>query len=206
MRLGAALMVLSVSFAAASACKHNDGAQIDKDDDKPIKKTKTPPKVAKVPEKHRADHSPCSRADTPAPATATFGPKMKTPDGPPCKSKADCKDKANGRCALGHCTYDGCYEDGDCGKAVCECRQEGIHGYYCKAGNCAVDSDCGKDGYCSPTWGMSCGAFTGVVGYYCHTAKDECTDDSECTEQKGGYCAYDGDKKHWRCGYGHCVG
>jgi hypothetical protein len=90
---------------------------------------------------------------------------------------------------------------------VCTCDQEGERGYYCKAGNCAIDGDCAESGYCSPSWSSSCGAFLGVVGWYCHTKKDECVNDSECTKDKQqGYCAFDQVKKYWRCGYGHCVG
>ncbi len=201
-------LVLLVGLALAPACKHSDGSDIEKDSPKPPKKKKEPEpeKSLKEPKKHRASHAACSRADTPPSGAVTFGPKLPTPKGPACKSKADCTDKANGRCAVGFCTYDHCYEDKDCGKGSCECVQEGVRGYFCKAGDCAVDADCGAGNYCSPTWGMSCGAFTGVIGYYCHTKKDECTDDDECTENGKGYCAYDNDKGRWRCGYGHCVG
>jgi hypothetical protein len=208
MRIGGALLILSLGAFVGTACQHRDNTQIDKDDDKPTKKKPKPPeKAAKVPEKHRTTHGSCPSADTPAPGTVTYGPKAITPPGPACKSKADCKDKANGRCSQGHCTYDNCYEDKDCGKTVCECRQDGINGYFCKGGDCAVDADCGANGYCSPSWSMTCGAFSGVVGFYCHTASDECTDDSECVKETvQGYCAFDSAAKHWRCGYGHCVG
>lgn len=208
-RLASALLVTSLGVCIASACKHQDNTQIDKDDEKPKRKKTpdSPEKLWKTPTKHRAEHAPCNRADTPGGGTVTYGPKMKEPPGPACASKADCKASPNGRCSAGHCTYDGCYEDKDCGKTVCECREEGIHGYYCKGGDCAVDADCGANGFCSPTWGMDCGAFTGVIGFYCHTSKDECVDDSECKSTKGqGYCAYDTEKKRWRCGYGQCVG
>lgn len=209
MRISGALLIVSAAVFVASACSRTDNTQIDKDDDKSKKMAKPPPpqKVAKVADKHRDKHASCSRDDTPAPTAVTYGPKPHEPPGPACKSKADCTANKNGRCSRGHCTYDNCYEDKDCGKAVCECSDDGIRGHYCKQGDCAVDSDCGSNGYCSPTWGMSCGAFTGVIGYYCHTADDECTNDSECVKGKEqGYCAYDTDLKHWRCGFGHCVG
>jgi hypothetical protein len=200
---------LAVGFLMlAVSCKKDEG--ITDVDEKP--KTKKP-KVEKPeqklaePKSHRASKQTCSNADTPPPTTTTFAPRMPIADGPACKSKADCKEQANGRCAAGHCTYDGCYDEKDCGNKVCQCDQEGKRGYYCKGGDCAVDSDCGSNGYCSPTYGMSCGAFTGVVGYYCHTKEDECSNDDECVKGKEhGYCAYDPDQKHWRCGYGHCVG
>lgn len=190
------------------ACKRSDDISDDPQTPKPKKKLVDKP-VKKLTEakKHRETHGTCPSADTKATATTTFAPKMPTPPGPPCSSKADCKAEANGRCSRGHCTYDGCYEDKDCGNKVCQCDEDGTRGYYCKAGDCAIDADCGEHGYCSPTYGMSCGAFTGVVGYYCHTRDDECTNDDECVKGKEqGYCAFDPEKKHWRCGYGHCVG
>jgi len=44
---------------------------------------------------------------------------------------------------------------------------------------------------------MSCG---GIGGYYCHTPKDTCVNDSDCAD--AGYydvCAYDTSLGHWRC-------
>lgn len=208
MRPLAALLVASLAVVTANACKKEvDDATAD---DTPSKKKNksTPPKTAKVPEKHRDKHESCSKADTPPATKSTFGPRMMTPPGPPCTTKADCKDEANGRCSSGHCTYDGCYEDSDCKPSgVCTCSEEGKRGYFCKVGDCSVDSDCGAQGYCSPTWDTQCGAFFGVTGFYCHVADDECTDDGDCKKDKEqGYCAYSKEKKHWICGYGHCVG
>jgi hypothetical protein len=202
MKLSSALLV----FAIALSCKHNDGASIDKDEPPSKPKVKAPPSKSKVPADHRAAHQACPKTDTPAPTTVTYGPRLPTPKGTPCKTKSDCTAKPNGRCAEGNCTYDQCYEDKDCGKTVCQCTTDNINGYYCHGGNCAVDADCGEQGYCSPTFGIECGAFTGVVGFYCHTAKDECTDDSDCKGKEQGFCAFDPDKKLWRCGFGHCVG
>lgn len=207
--LGVIVLVLS-AVSVAGACKRDGGVDVATPDDEPKpKKKKDPVKAFKEPKNHRAEHASCPSADTPAPGTVTYGPKMATPPGPPCKSKADCKARPNGRCSLGNCTYDDCYEDKDCkgGTTVCTCQQEGERGYYCKAGDCAVDADCKGGGYCSPSWSMTCGSFMGTVGYYCHTKDDECTNDDECTKGKEqGYCAYDSEKKHWRCGFGHCVG
>lgn len=78
----------------------------------------------------------------------------------------------------------------------------------CLAGNCRTDSDCANGGYCSPTLGQ-CGNYTGVIGYYCHTPSDECTDDSDCTGNPTsgpGYCMYSPEVAHWLCSYSHCVG
>lgn len=205
-----ALLLVLAGSASAAACKR-ESPEIASPDDEPKKQKpkpkKQPEKVAA--EKHRATHEVCESKDTPAPTTATYAPRMPIPPGPACKSKADCKDGKGGRCAGGHCTYDNCYEDKDCpsNSPVCICQQEGSRGYFCKAGNCAVDSDCGADGYCSPSWSTECGAFMGTVGFYCHTKDDECTNDDECKKGKEqGYCAFDHAKKLWRCGYGHCVG
>lgn len=203
-----AILLLLAGFGSAAACKRDSGEIASPDDEPKPKQTKPkkdPPKHTAV--KHREKHESCESKDTPAPGTATYAPRMPIPPGPACKSKADCKDKANGRCAAGHCTYDSCYEDKDCPSTspVCVCDQEGERGYYCKAGNCAIDADCG-DGACSPSWSTECGAFMGTVGWFCHSKADDCTNDDECKEKGQGYCAYDQMKKHWRCGYGHCVG
>jgi hypothetical protein len=52
----------------------------------------------------------------------------------------------------------------------------------CKKGNCRIDSDCGPGGYCSPATD-ACGA---VLGYYCHTAADECVNDDDCAGRDAG--------------------
>jgi hypothetical protein len=56
----------------------------------------------------------------------------------------------------------------------------------CKKGNCRLDSDCGQGGYCSPAID-TCGA---VLGYYCHSASDECVNDEDCTNRDGGLQRY----------------
>lgn len=200
-------VVLALSAVTlAAACKRDDPDAKPDDTSSKSKKPKTPPKPSRVPAEHRAAHTACDRADTPAPTTVTHAARMVIPEGPACASKSDCTESPNGRCAAGHCTYDGCYEDKDCGKGVCTCSQEGKRGWYCKPGDCSVDGDCGS-GYCSPSVSITCGSFFGVVGFYCRTAEDECVDDGDCTKDKqGGYCAFDDKAKHWRCGYGRCVG
>ena len=81
----------------------------------------------------------------------------------------------------------------------------------CLAGNCTVDSDCGSGGYCSPSYGTSCGAYGGVVGYFCHTAKDQCTNDDQCVDSgsgysETGYCGYQPTTGQWTCFYSFCAG
>lgn len=210
--LALVLCVISpVSPVSPVACqKEGEGPPIQKTKEE-ITKKKDPdpdPPKTRTPEKHRAAGEPCARETK----STTFGPKAITPPGPPCKANADCKEEKNGRCSAGGtCTYDSCYVDGDCrvdGKGgVCVCSEEGKRGYSCLHGDCSVDSDCGKNGFCSPTYGMSCGPFTGTIGWYCHTAKDKCVDDGDCV--KGGdhgYCAFNNELGIWTCGYGHCVG
>lgn len=124
----------------------------------------------------------------------------------------------NGNASGDYCTYDACSSDGDCGTGkVCVCGAPeapyGRAGNTCVQGNCQVDSDCGATGYCSPTEATSCGSRSGVVGYYCHTAEDDCTNDSDCSgasdggpTQGPGYCAWQPTVGKWACSYGVCTG
>ena len=127
-----------------------------------------------------------------------------------CASDAECTQGKNGRCRPGNrgvrsCTYDECLSDAECTKGgPCICKTNQFDHNRCAPGNCRTDADCGEDGYCSPSLG-SCGNYSGVVGYYCHTCMDECAEDSDCKEP-GGYCAYEPTRGHWRCAYSHCVG
>jgi hypothetical protein len=130
-----------------------------------------------------------------------------------CSGDDDCSEGDNGRCVTqgrgGYwCTYDECYTDDDCGDGnVCTCG--GDHGAnHCLQGNCQVDADCGDNSYCSPSFG-TCGNYTGVVGYFCHTRKDKCSNDTDCDgEGEFGepYCMYDTTVGHWRCSSSQCVG
>jgi hypothetical protein len=68
--------------------------------------------------------------------------------------------------------------------------------------NCRVDTDCGAQGYCSPSSGTSiCG--DSLAGYYCHTASDECIDDSDCLQNPNNAgipgCVYSTTDSHWVC-------
>jgi hypothetical protein len=81
----------------------------------------------------------------------------------------------------------------------------------CIHSNCRVDSDCAS-GYCSPSVSPECGPFYGILGYYCHSCDDTCTNDSECVQTGSngqpvkGYCAYQPTVGHWACGFGFCAG
>ncbi len=135
-----------------------------------------------------------------------------------CKSDVECNDATkgkNGRCVqsrIGYvCSYDGCFADPDCGGKVCQCRAPAkvasTNTNHCLGdSNCAVDGDCGAGGFCSPTLG-TCGNYTGVVAYRCHTPGDQCIDDADCTTDGGfGYCAYNSLTSTWQCSSTQCAG
>jgi hypothetical protein len=110
----------------------------------------------------------------------------------------------NGRCVvIGHninCTYDDCEHDCDCAAgSTCACHDTaymGPFGNTCVPGNCRVDADCGPGGYCSPATYGGCS----LSGYYCHTASDQCIDDSDClTSTAGSVCSYLAANQRWEC-------
>jgi len=54
----------------------------------------------------------------------------------------------------------------------------------CQRGNCKVDADC-PSGFCSPsalslTFNCRMNVPMGSFGYFCHSNKDECGNDSDC--------------------------
>ena len=133
-----------------------------------------------------------------------------------CTTNAECTEGTNGRCdGNSHdgwqCTYDQCFDDGECGDGVCECQGgfRSDNNICLQTGNCRLDADCGGCGFCSPTLG-DCGDYLGTVGYYCHTPADECVDDSDCAPdpQQGGppHCSFAPAVGHWKCSYAQCVG
>jgi hypothetical protein len=111
-----------------------------------------------------------------------------------------------------------CRTDEACGAGkACEC-EGGFRSdnNVCVEAGCRVDSDCapvnaacGAAGHCSPSLG-SCGHYTKTVGYYCHTPKDECIDDADCSGQGsfGGkpYCKFEPSVGHWKCSTQECAG
>ena len=132
-----------------------------------------------------------------------------------CSSDSDCIDAgANGRCVewLGpagcSCSYDSCAGDTDCPRGqTCACHGSPYmfgSGNWCVPGNCQVDGDCGTGGYCSPTPGLPCNMngrdlYCQGLGYYCHTPKDECVDDSDCQGVGSPGCLYDQSAGYWKC-------
>jgi len=155
-----------------------------------------------------------------------------------CTIDTDCTAGDNGRCGdsggcgpaatLG-CSYDQCFADSECEGGPCLCRPSSSSSAanQCFAGNCKVDSDCGHDGYCSPSLpcygcGGYCPSYTGpcpadsgdecsagpcicstgpnlcpTLGYYCHTPDDSCVNDSDCAG--GTQCLYNVVKQAWAC-------
>jgi hypothetical protein len=164
--------------------------------------------VGRTPEKHRPSATAC---DNVRPVDDPMVPDAG--NSVPCRTHADCTEGQNGRCsAIGRggwvCTYDECFTDADCGAPGGVCACGGSSSYadnnVCLSGDCKTDADCGAAGFCSPTFG-SCGSYSGVVSYYCHTPQDECVDDADCGGPAG-YCAYVPAARHWKCSNAHCVG
>ncbi len=129
-----------------------------------------------------------------------------------CSSDSSCTDGTNGRCVESgggvlycSCTYDTCANDAACPSGqTCACHGSAYvegQGNTCIQGNCRVDSDCdGGAGYCSPAEDtMSCGS---LLGYYCHTASDQCLDDTDCGQSSQGgpqVCTYSTTAHRWQC-------
>ncbi len=171
--------------------------------------------TGRVPVKHRAAAPACAKTRPVGLCGAATMPGATLQ----CKVDADCQGGENGRCLpmariLGcSCSYDACFADADCPamSGPCECRVSSdvmagsSTANVCKLGNCRVDPDCGAGGFCSPSLG-SCGNYSGVVGYYCHSSKDKCTDDADCAAQGTGDCRYEPTVGAWTCQNSQCAG
>lgn len=165
----------------------------------------TLPDAGREPELHRPMSIDCDRT-RPSPEVIPDPNFMNE-----CTAHSDCTAGENGRCLqmrFGYtCTYDTCFSDSDCAN-VCECggafRSDA--NMCLPEGACRIDADCGANGFCSPTRG-DCGDFLGTVGYYCHTDRDECIDDSDC-EAMGfqWYCRFDRLGGRWSCSDSQCAG
>jgi hypothetical protein len=167
---------------------------------------------------HRVEASSCEASVVPNP---NDGPTIWEGYSGPihCRKNSECTAGENGVCQGNPhdgygCTYDTCFDDGVCGGKVCECDGKTRSGrnVCLSEGNCRVDSDCGEGGACSPSFG-GCGSYTGVVGYYCHTAQDECVNDDDCVGtppagplQGTPYCAYSPTAGRWGCSTSQCAG
>jgi hypothetical protein len=118
-----------------------------------------------------------------------------------CTQDSDCTAGTNGRCLNYHrtvCSYDDCFSDSDCrGVEPCQCRPSATSMFpnYCVIGsNCRLDSDCGPNGFCSPSMSDCMGT---PSGYFCHTPQDTCVNDSDCSNPQT--CEYDKQSYHWSC-------
>jgi hypothetical protein len=181
-----------------------------------------------APINHRPSSVQCPSQRGPAPqycegGTCT-GQPYPTSLGSTCSSDSQCTAGVNGRCfpddglvAIGGCSYDECSSDPSCGaRTPCVCRSSSTdnRANICvTASNCAVDSDCGPCGYCSPSMETcsptdSEALVEGVSGpnpYYCHTAFDLCMNDSDCGSLDAGLsltytaCAYNPQDLRWEC-------
>jgi hypothetical protein len=150
--------------------------------------------ATREPMHHRAEPAACESGTLAGPS-------------PTCASDAECTAGPKGRCVPpggnGICVYQSCVADADCAAGeLCECAPDGFS-HRCVTANCARDSDC-PNSWCSPTFG-SCGSYSGVIAYACHTSKDQCTDDADCASG-GGYCMFEPAVGYWLCGHGACVG
>jgi hypothetical protein len=162
---------------------------------------------------HRPAAACCPSQRGPGPSGQPYPPGLTSPGPEGCSSDSQCTAGVNGRCfpfaglvGPGGCSYDECFTDSACGsKMPCLCRRSpaGNSANVCVVGgNCAVDSDCGPGGYCSPSF-SSCGY---EQHYYCHTALDACLNDTDCPSPDAGAscatvssCAYDVQQQHWAC-------
>ena len=198
----------------------------------------------RIPVNHRSSGAACTTQRAAVIPVACGCPdggsnELRRPDGSvclcgSCGQDSECDAGANGRCgelgpiALLGCSYDGCFQDSDCeGGVPCACRESTASraANVCQTGsNCAVDTDCGPGGYCSPSLvnnlcscestalcpdsGTTCTA-NGVAvlcacgdgcahGYFCRTPCDTCVDDSDCGN---GTCNYDSLDHRWECEY-----
>lgn len=159
-----------------------------------------------MPVNHRPSDAQCS-----GPAA---GGDCASPGPPPggCTSDSVCTGGTNGRCinhgggpaADCYCTYDACVHDADCpGGQTCACHgapYTDSAGNTCVAGNCRIDTDCGAGGYCSPSARPAlCG--DSLAGYYCHTAGDQCVDDTDCGASGPNFaaCEYSTTDSRWEC-------
>jgi hypothetical protein len=172
-----------------------------------------------TPKVHRPSAMMCDNMRPPGIADAGLGPEAGVPDSGlmNCNQDSDCTQGKDGRCSYTRigkqCTYDTCFSDSDCmNGAVCECRTnpQDSSPNHCVGtmgtDTCRVDSDCGANSWCSPSFG-TCGNYGGIQGYFCHKTTDTCIDDSDCNEGGlNGFCMYEPTVKHWQCSYSACAG
>jgi hypothetical protein len=148
------------------------------------------------------------------------GPVAPAPPGSFCDNDFQCVTDGgiNGRCTpqsespfvQGECTYDTCFADTDCPSSE-PCNCDVTYADTCLPANCKVDSDCAC-GFCSPSANTTACEPTPefgneIVGFYCHTPQDDCTNDDQC-EGIGspGICAWQPMVGKWTCVSAPCAG
>jgi hypothetical protein len=173
-----------------------------------------------VPVYHRASPSCCPATRAPGPQPQPFGAGAAMT----CTADSQCTDGTDGRCfpfegllGGGGCSYDTCFTDTDCpSNAPCICRgsaSDETANSCATKGNCSLDSDCGRGGFCSPSMG-ACDysspdqSALAAASFYCHTPADTCINDTDCAPPAGDAgegcpmsqaCAYDTGTNHWGC-------
>jgi hypothetical protein len=171
----------------------------------------TRPTPGEVPPEHR-----------PTPPSCAPNTTRPLPDGgvPSCTTSADCVAQGYGSCTAGQCVSDACLADGDCQKGyVCACAggveyRRALNGAadggacqpypvnICVPATCRMDSDCGAEGYCSPSYN-GCG---GLEGYYCHGPADTCVDATrDCQSCGSNYCIWSSAAGAFTCAFQTCI-
>jgi hypothetical protein len=160
----------------------------------------TAPFPGRVPANHRATMAACAPRVV---GTTELCPAAQASAA--CATNRDCVEGGvNGRCFPGirdtggagdaacACVFDRCASDADCaGHGPCQCAALEV-GNSCLAGDCVIDADCGAGGYCSPVPDPCTGS---VSGYRCHTPRDTCLDDTDCSSP----CTYVAAEARWAC-------
>ena len=160
------------------------------------------------PTQHRANAAQCMTSPPPGNCPCGEGGDCSEP-GLACTRDASCVDAGvNGRCveSVGPpscwCTFDACLHDSDCPTGqTCACHGSPYTyslGNACVPSNCRVDADCGPGGFCSPSVASQCGPNLDLcLGYYCHTSRDQCTNDADCDVAQA--CIYSYSAGFWKC-------
>ena len=160
-------------------------------------------RMLSAPDQSRAVAQACSEK-TPGPGTCGIPSSTSSSDQLSCISDANCTAGVNGRC-MGtvhpgcYCQYDTCESDASCGSnQVCICRDTPEWGgaNTCITGNCRINADC-PSGYCSLDESY------GTGGYFCHTDRDTCHNDSDCSSVQDCFgdkrCRYSSEVGYWQC-------
>ncbi|WAS91606.1 hypothetical protein [Nannocystis punicea] len=134
-------------------------------------------------------------------AHEVFWPKCEGQGGD-CAADSDCPDSQVCANIWGDCgCVAQCMSDSDCGDGqICVCAGDhpdvGGDLYLqntCMPANCASKADCEGECGCRGSE-FFCGH---VIGAFCPTLEDECSDSDDCPQDK--YCAFDAEQERWTC-------